>query len=197
MPTALTLLLCAGLLASADEEVDCGAMKLKNLRLWLKARGLKCEGCAEKADYVALCEQNRDAPVQMTEPSGSEPAGGGAAGGGGKDQSIEDLLAGMKGMPGMENIKMFSADDLKGMNAEQMGASMGGGNRGRRPRAEWRQDLVDFYTRYGLDDKLDGVDAALDKWKGREQRMMDALYKKYDNEIRAKDDYAKDTKDEV
>ena len=100
MPTALTLLLCAGLLASADEEVDCGAMKLKNLRLWLKARGLKCEGCAEKADYVALCEQNRDAPVQMTEPSGSEPAGGGAAGGGGKDQSIEDLLAGMKGMPG-------------------------------------------------------------------------------------------------
>ena len=193
----LTLLLWAAL-ASAD-DVDCGAMKTKQLRQWLAARGLKCEGCAEKADFVALCEANIDAPLlQADEPPAGDyvpPSGGG--GGGGKDQSIEDLLAGMKGMPGMENIKMFSADDLKGMNTEQMGASMGGG-KGRRSKAEWRQDLVDFYTRYGLDDKIDGVDAALDKWRGREQRMFDALYKKYDKEIRAKDDYAKDDyKDEV
>ena len=34
-----------------------------------------------------------------------------------------------------------------------------------------------------MEDKLDGVDAALDKWKGREDRMFDALYKKYDAEI--------------
>ena len=39
------------------------------------------------------------------------------------------------------------------------------------------------------------VDAALDKWKGRESRMFDALYKKYDVEIRAKSDAA--AKDEV
>ena len=40
-------------------------------------------------------------------------------------------------------------------------------------RAEHRQRLVDFYTQYGMTDKLDGVDAALDKWKGREERMFD------------------------
>ena len=31
-----------------------------------------------------------------------------------------------------------------------------------------------------------GVDAALDKWKGREERMFDKLYQKYDSEIKAK-----------
>ena len=50
--------------AAADSEVDCGAMRTKELRKWLAARGLKCEGCAEKADYVTLwCEQNKDAPL--------------------------------------------------------------------------------------------------------------------------------------
>ena len=173
--------------AAADSEVDCGAMRTKELRKWLAARGLKCEGCAEKADYVTLCEQNKDAPLL---PPEEPPADAGK----GKDQSIEDLLASMKGMPGMEGIKMFTADDLKNMNPEQMGASMGGRG-GRKSRAEWRDELVDFYSRYGLDDKIAGVDAALDKWKGRESRMFDALYKKYDVEIRAKSDAA--AKDEV
>ena len=36
-----------------------------------------------------------------------------------------------------------------------------------------------------MTDKLDGVDAALDKWKGREERMFDKLYQKYDAEIPA------------
>ena len=49
--------------AASDSEVDCGAMRTKELRKWLAARGLKCEGCAEKADYVTLCEQNKDAPL--------------------------------------------------------------------------------------------------------------------------------------
>ena len=108
-----------------------------------------------------------------------------------KDADIDELLKNMKGMPGMENIKMFTADDLKGMNPEQMAASMGGGGGGGR-RRNWRRELVDFYTRYGLEDKIDGVDAALAKWKGRENKMMNALYKKYDAEIRAKTEAAKD-----
>lgn len=33
--------------------------------------------------------------------------------------------------------------------------------------------------------QLDGVDAALDKWKGREEKMFAALNKKYDAEIKA------------
>jgi hypothetical protein len=38
----------------------------------------------------------------------------------GSDQSIEELLASMKGMPGMENIKMFTPDDLNNMNTEEV-----------------------------------------------------------------------------
>ena len=53
--------------------------------------------------------------------------------------------------------------------------------------------MVDFYKRYGLDDKLDTVDVALDKWKGREEKMFTALNKKYDDVIKeywAKEDAA-------
>ena len=103
-----------------------------------------------------------------------------------EEKSIEDIMASMKGIPGMEGIKMFSADDLKGKNFEQMGDMFGGGKPRSTTRAEHRQRLVDFYTQYGMTDKLDGVDAALDKWKGREERMFDKLYQKYDSEIKAK-----------
>ena len=80
---------------------------------------------------------------------------------------------------------MFSGDDLKNMNYEQMGNMFGGGGRSkpRKTRSQYRRELVEFYKRYSMEDKLDGVDAALDKWKGREDRMFDALYKKYDAEI--------------
>jgi hypothetical protein len=72
------------------------------------------------------------------------------------------------------------------MNYEQMGQQFsGGGRRKRASRAEHKSRLEDFYKRYEMDDKLDGVDAALDKWKGREERMFDALNKKYNAEIKA------------
>ena len=171
IPLALLLLLRGG--SAAD--VDCAKMKTKELRRFLHARDVTCSGCAEKADFVALCEQHKDTPEKP--PPEPEPE---------KEKSIEDIMASMKGIPGMEGIKMFSADDLKGKNFEQMGDMFGGGKPRSTTRAEHRQRLVDFYTQYGMTDKLDGVDAALDKWKGREERMFDKLYQKYDSEIKAK-----------
>ena len=53
----------------------------------------------------------------------------------------------------------------------------------KRSRSEWKQDLMDFYTRYGLKHKIDGIDRMLDQWKGLESKMMDKLYKKYDDAI--------------
>ena len=150
------------------DEVDCKGMRTKALRQWLAARGLKCEGCAEKSDFVSLCEANKDAPI--AEPPSTEPTAGKDAPN--KDQSIDDLLASMKGIPGMEGIKVFGADDLK--DPAKMAEMAGGGRRRpppKRPRSEWRAELVDFYKKYGLEDKLDGVDAAVDKWKGREDKV--------------------------
>ena len=50
------------------------------------------------------------------------------------------------------------------------GNMFGGGGGGGRPkprktRSQYRRELTEFYKRYAMDDKLDGVDAALDKWK--------------------------------
>mmetsp|Transcript_25247 Transcript_25247/g.57506 ORF Transcript_25247/g.57506 Transcript_25247/m.57506 type:complete len:89 (-) Transcript_25247:384-650(-) len=73
---------------------------------------------------------------------------------------------------------------MKNMNYEQMGNAFGGGKPKRSSRKEYRARLVDFYTRYGLTDKLDSVDAALDKWKGREEKMFTVLHKKYDDVIK-------------
>ena len=44
---------------------------------------------------------------------------------------------------------MFSGDDLKNMNYEQMGNMFGGGGRSksRKTRSQYRRELVEFYKR--------------------------------------------------
>lgn len=87
--------------AATDADVSCEKMRVKELRLFLEDRGLRCEGCAEKADFVAMCEANKDAPLaEKSSPSPSDAPK--------EEKSIEDILAGLKGMPGMEGIKMFT-----------------------------------------------------------------------------------------
>ena len=46
-------LLVGGALAQ-EGEIDCKRMKAKELRQMLAARGVKCEGCAEKVPSPAL-----------------------------------------------------------------------------------------------------------------------------------------------
>ena len=57
----------------------------------------------------------------------------------------------------------MQADDLKGMNYEQMGNAFGGGGGGRRgkkpSKAEYKTRLEDFYKRYGMEDKVRAIDA--------------------------------------
>eukprot|EP00967_Tisochrysis_lutea_P030212 scaffold35442_cov36-Tisochrysis_lutea.AAC.1 len=69
------------------------------------------------------------------------------------------------------------------MDPEKMAQQMAGGRGGRpkrRTRGQWKRELIAFYESHGLQDKIAGVDAALDKWKGREQKMWDALQTKCD-----------------
>ena len=181
--------LCALAAAAAAEDVsvECGKMRVKQLVKFLHDRGHSCNGCAEKADYVAMCETHKDDPL-VEAPAPAEDAAGPAP----PQESIEELMSKMKGIPGMENIKMFGADDLKNMNYEQMGKAFGGepvtSQRCRQTRGQYKKRLVEFYNRFGLGDKVAGADAALNmKWKGREERMFD---KKYDAEIKAH--YAKE-----
>ena len=176
----------------ADDAVDCAGMKGKELRSWLMARGLECKGCSEKADFVDLCNANKDAPLKPPEDGKMRTPGVDEK----KDVDIDELLKSMKGMPGMENLKMYTADDLKDPEsmANAFGGGGGGGGRPRKAkpkkpkfsREEYRQQLVDFYNEYGLEHKLDGVDKALDKFAGREDQMMQKLHLKYQAEIAAK-----------
>jgi hypothetical protein len=151
--------------AAEDEEaapVDCKGMKGKALRQWLVARGLKCDGCAEKSDFVALCEANKDAPVVAS-----------------RDPPLNIRTPGESG----------STDSVKNMGSEGMANAFAGGSGAPetrpRTRAEWKQDVVDFYERFALPYTDEGVETALDKWKGREQRMLGALHKKYAQEVDA------------
>ena len=45
MRTLASLLLVALGTSAADEATDCAGMRTKELRKWLAARGLKCDGC--------------------------------------------------------------------------------------------------------------------------------------------------------
>lgn len=190
MRVAPLLLLLVG--AALADDVACEAMKGKELRTWLTARGLECKGCSEKQDFVDLCNANKDAPLKPAEEPGEMRTPGK------KDPAdIDELLKSMKGMPGMENLNVFTADDLKNMDPDRMANAFGGGGGGgggrprkRKPkftREEYRRQLVEFYTEYGLEHKLDGVDKALDKFAGREDQMMRQLYRKYEAEVAAKE----------
>lgn len=170
--------------AGATDEVDCKSMRVKQLRTFLHQRGVKCEGCAEKSDFLALCEQHKDTPVveEPEPPKGSDPSVGDGKG----EKNIDDILAGLKGMPGMDGIKMFSGDDLKNMNFEQMGKQFGGsGAAKKKTRSQYRRELVDFYKRYDITYTDEGVEKAMEKFKGKESSMFDKLHKKYDAEIKA------------
>ena len=48
-------LLVGGALAQ-EGEIDCKRMKVKELRQMLAARGVKCEGCAEKVPSLQRCQ---------------------------------------------------------------------------------------------------------------------------------------------
>ena len=68
----LMVLMCAAAFAFAFADdtvaVNCASMSVKRLRVWLAERGLECNGCAEKSDYVALCNANVEVPVLMRKP---------------------------------------------------------------------------------------------------------------------------------
>ncbi|KAJ1633496.1 hypothetical protein T492DRAFT_981474 [Pavlovales sp. CCMP2436] len=102
--------LALGVCLADEVEVDCGAMKTKELKSFLARKGRKCEGCAERSDFVSLCAEVKDLPDVPPEKI-VKPRREGKD----KDQSIEDLLASLKGMPGMDNIKVFKPSDLDDM----------------------------------------------------------------------------------
>ena len=194
MTLVAAMLLFAASSVSADgDEVDCSGMKTKALRQWLAARALKCDGCTEKADFVALCENNKDAPLAKPPDLNDKQMPNFMRTPGQKeDASIDDILGSLKGMPGMENVKVFSADDIAGMEANGMEKiSLGKDGKGgkSKPRstkksaAAYRADVKDFYTKFGIEHTEAGIDAAMEKWKGREERIMGALYKKYKDEM--------------
>ena len=54
----------------------------------------------------------------------------------------------------------------------------------KKTRTELRQELVNFYTRFGIVYEDKKIGKALDKFKGKEGQMFESLYKKYDTEIK-------------
>lgn len=61
--------------AEVLSEGDFKKMKIKELRAFLDDRGIECEGCAEKADFVRECTKNAAKPLHPSKvksvPKGS------------------------------------------------------------------------------------------------------------------------------
>eukprot|EP00239_Pterosperma_sp_CCMP1384_P007715 CAMPEP_0197846946 /NCGR_PEP_ID=MMETSP1438-20131217/4732_1 /TAXON_ID=1461541 /ORGANISM="Pterosperma sp., Strain CCMP1384" /LENGTH=131 /DNA_ID=CAMNT_0043458737 /DNA_START=288 /DNA_END=683 /DNA_ORIENTATION=+ len=47
-------------------------MRTKQLRTFLEERGVECKGCAEKSDFVQLCEESKDLPIIEVEAKEEE-----------------------------------------------------------------------------------------------------------------------------
>jgi hypothetical protein len=59
----LLLIAVATALVGGQTEVDILALKIKDLRKFLDDRGVACEGCVEKADFVKIALASKDAPI--------------------------------------------------------------------------------------------------------------------------------------
>ncbi|EKX48670.1 hypothetical protein GUITHDRAFT_105304 [Guillardia theta CCMP2712] len=88
-------------------------MRAKELLVLLKERGVDCKECrgAEKSFLIQKVRENLHLPVKNK--INQENAKG-------KDESVDDIMAKLKGMPGMENIKVYGRDDIEKM-AKQFG----------------------------------------------------------------------------
>ena len=58
--------------ASAQSEVSCRNMKTKELRAFLADRGHTCNGCAEKSDFINMCEEHKHDPAKPARPEQEE-----------------------------------------------------------------------------------------------------------------------------
>lgn len=92
--------------AHAEEDaIACSAMKIKDLRELLARKGKVCEGCAEKSDFVTMCEDCKhlaDVPEAERPATTKKPPRAAKAPEEDNKKSIDDILASLKGMPGME-----------------------------------------------------------------------------------------------
>jgi Ni,Fe-hydrogenase I small subunit len=103
---ALALALVAAEPAPEVKEA-CAAKKVKELKAFLAQKGKSCHGCSEKGDFVSACQDAWDLPDAPPKAAPKEERSGE-----GKEKSMEELLASLKGMPGMENIKIMRPEDM-------------------------------------------------------------------------------------
>jgi len=92
----------------AKLETPLEKMKIKQLLGLLEERGrpcLKCKG-AEKSHIVSQVLEAIHLPIvpKKKAPKGKD-----------KPEDVEDIMSKLKGMPGMENIKVFGRDDMDKM----------------------------------------------------------------------------------
>ena len=51
---------------------DFSKMKMKALKLLLKERGVKCDGCTDKSDFVKMVKESIDMPVLSKKKGGAK-----------------------------------------------------------------------------------------------------------------------------
>lgn len=88
----------------ARAEDACSAMKIKELKELLARKGKVCDGCAEKSDFVTMCEEVfhlADVP-EAERPAIKKAPRAAKAPEDDKKKSLDDILASLKGMPGMD-----------------------------------------------------------------------------------------------
>ena len=86
------------IVAAEDTSTDFSKMRAKQLKAYLAARGVDCNGCAEKADWVKAAEESQDLPLLSTQEE-EEPL-----------EQGEGYQEGTEGQQGMEEEEPSQAE---------------------------------------------------------------------------------------
>lgn len=96
---------------------------MKQLKQFLKERGLECKGCSEKQDFVNLAYENRNTLLTSTQGQQETPPQENEIPPEVDREKLEELMAKLRNN-GFGNNQFFSADELRNLNPEELKAKV-------------------------------------------------------------------------
>lgn len=107
---------------------DVKKLPMKEIKKFLIERNLQCKGCTEKEDYVKLYFENQHIAIIASKEKKIEDDLKNNDDDKEKSQKLKDLMDELK-KGGFGGAKMFTKEDMEGMNSESFAQEFGSKNK--------------------------------------------------------------------
>jgi hypothetical protein len=98
---------------------------VKQLKSFLKDRGLECKGCSEKGDFISLAFENKDLPIKSDDNTKNpeSPQVSGEIPPEVDKEKLEEIMAKLR-QNGFGNSNFWSPNDFNNLTPEEIAAKV-------------------------------------------------------------------------